>query len=80
MRTEKRILLEAVRAGAAESDVMAIFGGRILGRDFSGGLVEYMVQDLGMGLVGGNGRNMGRGWRGAVPAELQGRWAVEMGK
>jgi 3-hydroxyisobutyrate dehydrogenase len=43
--------LEAMGSGAAGSNVMGIFGERILKRDFApGGFVEYMVKDLGMAL------------------------------
>lgn len=43
--------MDAACAGAAGSRVAEIFGRRMVERDFaSGGFVEYIVKDLGMGL------------------------------
>ncbi|KAJ6309123.1 hypothetical protein OIU76_018669 [Salix suchowensis] len=48
---DERTFLNAVRAGAAGSTVMELFGGRMIDRDFkAGGFAEYMVKDMGMGL------------------------------
>ncbi|KAJ8616685.1 hypothetical protein MRB53_036057 [Persea americana] len=51
-----RRFVGAVGGGAAGSKAMELFGERMIERDFRpGGFVEYMVKDLGMGLVGGGG-------------------------
>lgn len=48
---DERTFLNAVRAGAAGSTVMELFGGRMIDRDFkAGGFAEYMVKDMGMGV------------------------------
>ncbi|KAB5574396.1 hypothetical protein DKX38_001590 [Salix brachista] len=48
---DERRFLNAVRAGAAGSTVMELFGGRMIDRDFkAGGFAEYMVKDMGMGV------------------------------
>ncbi|XP_058092635.1 uncharacterized protein LOC131239096 [Magnolia sinica] len=55
-----RRFLEAVGDGAAGSKAMELFGERMIGRDFRpGGFAEYMLKDLGMGLVGGDGEEEG---------------------
>ncbi|KAJ6715461.1 3-HYDROXYISOBUTYRATE DEHYDROGENASE-LIKE 2 MITOCHONDRIAL-RELATED [Salix viminalis] len=48
---DERTFLNAVRAGAAGTTVMELFGGRMIDRDFkAGGFAEYMVKDMGMGV------------------------------
>jgi len=48
---DKKQWMEAVREGAAGSMVMALFGQRMIDRDFRpGGFAEYMVKDMGMGV------------------------------
>ncbi|KAJ0971683.1 hypothetical protein J5N97_019642 [Dioscorea zingiberensis] len=48
---ERRDFFEAVRAGAAGTKVMELFGGKVMERDYEpGGMAEYIVKDLGMGL------------------------------
>uniref|UniRef100_A0A803N0J6 Uncharacterized protein n=1 Tax=Chenopodium quinoa TaxID=63459 RepID=A0A803N0J6_CHEQI len=48
---DRRDWMEAVRGGAAGSMVMELFGQRMIDRDFElGGIIEYIVKDIGMGL------------------------------
>ncbi|CDO97551.1 unnamed protein product [Coffea canephora] len=48
---DKLKFVEAVRGGAAGSMVMELFGDRMINKDFKpGGVAEYMVKDLGMGV------------------------------
>ena len=48
---DKLKFVEAVRGGAAGSMVMELFGDRMIKKDFKpGGVAEYMVKDLGMGV------------------------------
>ncbi|XP_047334371.1 probable 3-hydroxyisobutyrate dehydrogenase-like 3, mitochondrial [Impatiens glandulifera] len=45
--------LEAIKKGAAGSNVMELLGKRIIERDYKpGGFAEYLVKDLGMGVDG----------------------------
>ncbi|OVA06406.1 6-phosphogluconate dehydrogenase [Macleaya cordata] len=51
--------LESVKGGAAGSMVMELFGERMIEKDFkAGGFAEYMVKDLGMGVNGGEGKEV----------------------
>ncbi|XWS54888.1 hypothetical protein CRYUN_Cryun10bG0128400 [Craigia yunnanensis] len=46
-----RKYMDAIRGGGAGSMAMELFGGRMIDRDFkAGGIVEYMVKDLGLGV------------------------------
>lgn len=86
------LFLDAVRCGAAGSRALEIFGKRMTRRDFApGGLAEYVVKDLGMGLRRGGegegnfGGGEGRGVAGdgIVPAVVPGdggQWGREDGQ
>ncbi|XP_021727376.1 probable 3-hydroxyisobutyrate dehydrogenase-like 2, mitochondrial [Chenopodium quinoa] len=57
---DRRGWMEAVRGGAAGSMVMELFGQKMIDRDYDpGGITEYIVKDIGMGLDFAEGRKGG---------------------